>query len=71
MTDWLDGQDELEWDDRRWPMAPTELLPRERWLWWEQLWADVLALGDRYRIRPGRDWWQDGVQVEALASIRQ
>jgi hypothetical protein len=70
MTDWLDGQDELEWDDRLWPMAPTELLPRERWLWWEQLWADVLALGvDRYRIRPGRDWWQDGVQVEALAAL--
>jgi hypothetical protein len=69
MTDWLDGQDELEWGDRRWPMAPTELLPRERWLWWEQLWADVLALGDRYRILPGKDWWQDGVQAEALAAL--
>jgi hypothetical protein len=21
------------------PMAPTHLLPLERWLWWEQLWA--------------------------------
>jgi hypothetical protein len=26
-------------------------------------------LGDRYRIRPGKDSWQDGVQVEALAAL--
>ena len=70
MTDWLeDEHDELELDERRWPLAPTHLLPRERWLWWEQLWSDVLMLGNRYRIRPGRDWWEDGKQVEALAAL--
>ena len=67
MTDW--PEDELELGERRWPLAPTHLLPRERWLWWEQLWSDVLALGERYRIRPAKDWWEDGVQVEALAAL--
>ena len=70
MSDWLDDEyEELELGDRRWPMAPTHLLPRERWLWWEQLWSDVLALGDRYRLRPAKDWWEDGVAVEALAAL--
>ena len=50
-------------------MAPAHLLPRERWLWWEQLWSDVIMLGDRYRVRPGKDWWEDAVQVEALAAL--
>jgi hypothetical protein len=27
--------------DQRWPLTPTQLLARERWLWWDQLWADV------------------------------
>jgi hypothetical protein len=70
MTDWSENEsDELELGERRWPLAPTGLLPRERWLWWEQLWSDVLMLGDRYRIRPARDWWEDGTQVEALAAL--
>ena len=67
MTDW--PEDELELGEQRWPLAPTHLLPRERWLWWEQLWSDVLELGERYRIRPAKDWWEDGVQVEALAAL--
>ena len=50
-------------------MAPTDLLPRERWLWWEQLWSDVIALAERYRIAPAKDWWENGVQVEALAAL--
>ncbi|MGZ4198400.1 MAG: hypothetical protein ACXVUE_24955 [Solirubrobacteraceae bacterium] len=29
----------------------------------------MVALGDRYRIRPAKDWWEDGVQVEALAAL--
>jgi hypothetical protein len=70
MTDWLDGEhDELAVGEQRWPMAPADLLPRERWLWWEQLWSDVIALAERYRIRPAKDWWEDGVQVEALAAM--
>ncbi len=36
-------------------MAPNNLLPRERWRWWEHLWSDVVALGDRYPIRPPKD----------------
>jgi hypothetical protein len=67
MTDW--PEDELELGQRRWPMAPTHLLARERWLWWERLWSDVLTLGERYRIRPGNGWWEDCVQVEALAAL--
>src|SRR4029077_14346442 len=58
MTDWLeDDHDELA-VDQRWPMAHSHLFPRERWLWWEQLWADVIALGERYRVRPCKDWWE-------------
>ena len=45
------------------------MLPRERWLRWEQLWADVLMLARRYRISPGNDWWEDATQVEALAAL--
>ena len=52
-----------------WPLAPTDLLPRERWLWWEGLWSDVLTLGNRYRLRPGNGWWEDGNQAEALAAL--
>ena len=70
MTDWFEGEhDGLELGERRWPLAPTDLLPRERWLWWEQLWSDVEMLGNRYRLRPGNGWWEDGKQVEALAAL--
>ena len=70
MADWLeDERNELDPDRPRWPIAPNDLLPRERWLWWEQLWADVLRLGERYRIRPAKDWWENGTQVEALAAL--
>ena len=67
MTEWLE-------DDRcpvpdRWPMAPHHLLPRERWLWWEQLWADVCALRERYHLPARSGWWEDRVQVEALAAL--
>jgi hypothetical protein len=69
MTDWLgDENDELA-VDQRWPMAPTDLLPRERWLWWGQLWADVCALRNRYRLGVRSGWWEDQVQVEALAAL--
>jgi hypothetical protein len=50
-------------------MEPTHLLPRERWLWWEQLWSDVIMLAERYRVRPAKDWWEDATQVEALAAL--
>jgi hypothetical protein len=70
MTDWSqDEPDELALGEQRWPMAPTHLLARERWLWWKQLWADVVSLRERYRISPGKDWWEDGAGVEALAAL--
>ena len=69
MSEWSEDQDRLDPDERRWPMAPTDLLPRERWRWWEQLWSDVLALGDRYRLRPGNGWWEQPIVVEALAAL--
>lgn len=69
MSEWSDDENQLGPSERRWPMAPTDLLPRERWLWWEQLWSDVAMLGTRYRLRPGKGWWEDGVQVEALAAL--
>ncbi len=68
MPGWAE-EDERELADQRWPMAPSHLLARERWLWWEQLWSDVLMLAERYRISPGNDWWEDGVKVEALAAL--
>lgn len=34
----------------RWPLDWHGQYPRERWLWFEQLWADVCALRDRYRL---------------------
>ena len=54
MSDWSEhSSDELERGQQRWPMGPNHLLPRERWLWWEQLFSDVLKLGNRYcRARP-------------------
>jgi hypothetical protein len=48
--------------------APKDLLPRERWLWWEQLWSDVCALRVRYRLGVRSGCWEDQVQVEARAA---
>lgn len=53
----------------RWPLHWGELYPRERWLWFEQLWFDVCALRRRYRLAVRSRWWEDPVQVEALAAF--
>jgi hypothetical protein len=53
----------------RWPLDWRSLLPRERWLWWEQLWMDVCALRERYRLALRSGWWEDSIQVEALAAL--
>jgi hypothetical protein len=68
MSEWLEDADACP-DHARWPMAPHDLLPRERWLWWEQLWADACALRNRYRLPVRSGWWEDSVQVEALAAL--
>ena len=56
-------------DGRRWPLTWRGLYPRERWLWWEQLWTDACELRARYRISLRSGWWEDEVQVEALAAL--
>ncbi|HEY5318327.1 MAG TPA: hypothetical protein VIJ20_10130 [Solirubrobacteraceae bacterium] len=53
----------------RWPLDWRSLYPRERWLWWEQLWMDVCMLRERYRLAVRSGWWDDSIQVEALAAL--
>jgi len=69
VTDWHGGEPDKLAVDRRWPLAPTDLFPRERWLWWEQLWSDVCALRARYHLPVRSGWWEDQVKVEALAAL--
>ncbi len=54
---------------RRWPLHWEGLYPRERWLWFEQLWTDVCPLRARYRLPLRSGWWADQVQVETLAAL--
>ena len=53
----------------RWPMAPNDLLPRERWLWWEQLWSDVLRAARALPTRGPPELVGGQVQVEAMAAL--
>jgi hypothetical protein len=62
-----DGWEESE--AVRWPLSSQALYPRERWQWFEQLWADVCALRQRYRLAVRSGWWEDQLQVEALAAL--
>jgi hypothetical protein len=60
------------WEDTsevRWPLSWRSLYPRERWQWFEQLWTDVCALRERYRLAVRSGWWEDQLQVEALAAL--
>lgn len=66
-----DGAAEF-WDEpepQRWPLHWRELYPRERWLWFERLWSDVCMLRARYRLPVRSRWWEESMQVEALAAI--
>jgi hypothetical protein len=53
----------------RWPLDWQGLYPRERWAWFERLWGDTCALQERYRLAIRSGWWEDQVQVEALAAL--
>jgi hypothetical protein len=69
-----DGDWDREWDGseaepQRWPLHWRGLYPRERWQWFERLWSDVCALRVRYRLPVRSRWWEDSVQVEALAAL--
>jgi hypothetical protein len=75
---WLDPGESGErpgddgWEESevvRWPLSWQALYPRERWQWFEQLWADVCALRARYRLAVRSGWWEDQLQVEALAAL--
>jgi hypothetical protein len=37
--------------------------------WFEHLWRDACALRERYRLPIQRGWWENPVQVEALAAL--
>jgi hypothetical protein len=63
----IDGA--LDAEPARWPLAWQGLYPRERWLWFEQLWTDVRMLRERYRLGVRAGWWEDQLQVEALAAL--
>lgn len=56
-------------DPRRWPLAYHGLYPRERWLWFEQLWNDVCHLQQRYNLPVRSGWWEDHLEIEALAAL--
>jgi hypothetical protein len=67
------------WDDDRmypdeavslhWPLHWRGLYPRERWVWFEQLWNEVCMLRDRYRLAIRSGWWENEIQLEALAAL--
>jgi hypothetical protein len=61
-----------DWDEApapRWPLDWRGLYPRERWLWFEQLWSDVCMLRERYRLAVRSGWWENELQLEALAAL--
>src|SRR5581483_2291394 len=47
------------------------LPPREHRLWFTQLWDDACALRRRYRLPLRSGWWEDEIQVEALAALAE
>jgi hypothetical protein len=52
-----------------WPLHWRGLYPRERWLWFEQLWSEACMLRDRYRLAIRSGWWENEIQLEALAAL--
>jgi hypothetical protein len=53
----------------RWPLHWRGLYPHERWIWFEQLWSEVCMLRERYRLAIRSEWWEDEIQLEALAAL--
>src|SRR5205085_1275950 len=67
---WEDpGEDPADSSSPRWPLDWRGLYPRERWLWFEQLWCDVCGLRERYGLSIRSRWWEHQMQVEALAAL--
>jgi hypothetical protein len=68
----LEPDDDLDWGEPeggRWPLTWRGLFPHERWQWFERLWGDACALRERYHLQVRSRWWEDDVQVEALAAL--
>jgi hypothetical protein len=53
----------------RWPLDWRGLYPRERWIWFDELWEDVCILRGRYRLAVRSGWWENELQLEALAAL--
>jgi hypothetical protein len=75
---WQEPEDERheepdgDWEETqspRWPLDWRGLYPRERWIWFEQLWSDVCAVRERYGLAIRSGWWENDVQLEALAAL--
>jgi hypothetical protein len=66
---WDERDEDFEPHSPRWPLDWRGLYPRERWLWFEQLWSDVCRLRERYRLAVRAGWWENDVQLEALAAL--
>ena len=67
---WEDSKGDWESSPaQRWPLDWRGLFPRERWVWFEQLWSDVCMLRERYRLAIRSGWWENQVQLEALAAL--
>jgi hypothetical protein len=45
------------------------LEPDARRQWFERLWQEAALLRARYRLALRSGWWEDGIQVEALAAL--
>jgi hypothetical protein len=62
-----------DWDDGEQPQPrPLDwrgLPARERRVWFERLWLDVCMLRERYLLSVRSGWWEDSLQVEALAAV--
>jgi hypothetical protein len=43
----------------------------QRRAWFERLWADVCMLRERYRLMLRSGWWEDEIQLEALAALAE
>jgi hypothetical protein len=52
-----------------WSLSWRSLPPQARTAWWERLWSTAVGLRDRYRLALRSGWWEDEVQVEALAAL--
>lgn len=52
-----------------WRLDWRGLSPSARSVWWDQLCDDAIKLRDRYRLVLRSGWWEDDVQVEALAAL--